>query len=343
MHLLFGWEKLHPPALFAFTAYNSSSTQENKRMVPRSAWTLDFTRNLPSAAAGLAVLAVAVTLGCAMVPRVDAQSEQSTVAPSPSFEVASIKPNKSDGRPQGLRVERGGRLTAVNVPVRLLIAPAYRLTPTQIRLISGAPDWIDSLHFDLDARAEGSFSEDDLVLMEQALLADRFKLKAHFETRELPIYALVLAKAGKTGPRLVPHKDDTNCLQDPRGGGDPLSPNSVIPGAPCGGIRLLKVGGRMAVGASTTIDILARTLSGLVGRAVEDHTGLSGEFDIALEYTPDVTQPITRDGVDVMSPASSDAPSIFTALQEQLGLKLESRTGSVDILVIDHIEQPSGN
>jgi uncharacterized protein (TIGR03435 family) len=209
-------------------------------MAHRNAWTLDFARKSPSATIWSALFAITVALGCAIVPRIAAQSQKIT-ASSPTFEVASIKPNKSDGRPQGLRVEPGGRLTAVNVPVRLLIAPAYRLTPTQIRLISGAPDWIDSLHFDLDARAEGSFSENDLVLMEQALLADRFKLKAHFETRQLPIYALVLAKAGKTGPQLVPHKDDTNCVQDPRGGGEPVSPNSVIPRAPCGGIRLLKV------------------------------------------------------------------------------------------------------
>jgi uncharacterized protein (TIGR03435 family) len=94
---------------------------------------------------------------------------------------------------------------------------------------------------------------------------------------------------------------------------------------------------------STTIEIFARTLSGLVGRAVEDHTGLTGEFDMSLEYTPDVTQPGPQASADVTSPDSSEAPSVFTALQEQLGLKLESRTGPVDILVIDHIEQPSEN
>ncbi len=96
------------------------------------------------------------------------------------------------------------------------------------------------------------------------------------------------------------------------------------------------------MGASTTIEIFARTLSGLVGRAVEDHTGLSGQFDMALEYTPDVARPGPQ-GSDVTSPNSSDSPSIFTALQEQLGLKLESRTGPVDVLVIDHIEHPLEN
>jgi uncharacterized protein (TIGR03435 family) len=308
---------------------------------------LRISRRRSVQAAGFALVTACFIFGFTNLVSTRAQSpaaeRQTATGGNATFDVASIKPNHSGGRPQGLRVQPGGRLTAVNVPVRLLIAPAYRLTPTQIRLISGAPDWIDSQHFDLDARAEGNFSEDQLVLMEQALLADRFKLKAHFETRQLPVYALVLAKAGKTGPQLVPHKDDTNCVQDPEGGGEPIRTGSVIPRPPCGGIRLLKVGPRMGVGASCTMETFARILSGLAGRAVEDHTGLSGEFDMALEYTPDIAGPGPQGSIDGTPPNSSDAPSIFTALQEQLGLKLESRTGPVDVLVIDHIEQPSKN
>ncbi len=282
-----------------------------------------------------------VAAGTLTVTRLRAQSSAST--DRPTFEVASIKLNKSGGRPQGLRVEPGGRVTAFNVPLRLLISPAYRLTPAQIRLISGAPNWIDSERYDLEAKAEGNFSEDKLVLMLQALLADRFKLKAHLETRQLPIYALVLAKAGKTGPQLVPHTDDAKCDPDPEGGGEPVSPNSDIPRAPCGGIRFLRVGERMGVGASTTMGIFARNLSGSVDRSVVDRTGLRGEFDLTLEYTPELGQSGSEPGVETSATDPSAPPGLSTALQEQLGLKLESATGPVEVLVIDHVEEPSPN
>jgi uncharacterized protein (TIGR03435 family) len=294
-------------------------------------------------AAGAAALAGAVAFGLVSAPQIWAQSTQTANVQLPSFEVASIKPNNSGGQAQGLRVQPGGRVTAFDMPLRFLIAPAYRLTPAQIRLISGAPAWIDTERFDLDARGQGNFSEDQLVLMLQALLADRFKLVAHLETRQLPVYALVPAKAGKIGPQITPHTDDAKCVQDPSGGGEPVGPNSVIPRAPCGGIRFLNVGGRMGVGASTTMEIFAANLSAAVDRPVVDRTGLNGQFDLTLEYTPELRQPASESGADATVSDSSAAPSIFTALREQLGLKLESQTGPVDVLVIDHVERPSEN
>lgn len=177
--------------------------------------------------------------------------------------------------------------------------------------------------------------------MLQALLADRFKLVAHHETRQLPMYVLVVSKPGKRGPQLVPHTDDAKCVQDPAGGGEPVSPDSVIPRAPCGGIRILRIGSREGVGASSTIEIFARALSGIVDRAVQDRTGLSGTFDLTLEFTPQLGQPDSQSGAETSDSDSSVALSIFTALQDQLGLKLESRTGPLDVLVIDHVEEPS--
>ena len=293
--------------------------------------------------------AALVIVGLLTAPRLPGQSPPAQSAPSaadkPAFQVASIKRNKSGGRGQGLRVDPGGRVTAYNVPARLLILSAYRLTPTQSRLISGAPNWIDSERYDLEAKAEGNFLEDQLVLMLQALLADRLKLKAHIETRQLPVYALVLAKPGKTGPQLAPHTDDANCDPDPRGGGQPVSPNSVIPRAPCGGIRFLSVGGKTGMGGSTTMETLAWNLSGELDRAVLDRTGLTGDFDLTMEYTPELVRPgpNSQTAADAPLPDPSGPPSIFTALQQQLGLKLVPQTGPVDVLVIDHVERPSEN
>lgn len=302
------------------------------------------TKRLFARTAGVTALTALVAVGLT-APRLRAQAppaqSASPAAGKPAFEVASIKRNKPGGRAQGLQVQPGGRVTAYNMPLRYLIAPAYRLTPAQSRLISGAPDWIDSERYDLEAKAEGNFSEDQLVLMTQALLADRLKLKAHIETRQIPVYALVLAKPGKTGPHLVRHTDDAKC--DPRGGGQPVSPNSVIPRAPCGGIRFLSVGGKTGVGGSTTMEILARNLNGDIDRPVLDRTGLTG--DLTMEYTPELVRPgpNSQTGADAPVPDPSGPPSIFTALQQQLGLKLVPQTGPVDVLVIDHVERPSEN
>lgn len=295
----------------------------------------------------LRVLAAMTVVGALIATQLRVQTA-TPQSPSPTttrteFEVASIKPDKSGGPFQGLKVEPGGRVTAHNVSVRYLVSSAYRLTPAQIRMISGAPAWIDSERFDLEAKAEGNFSEDQLVLMAQSLLADRFKLKAHTETKQLPVYALVLASAGKTGPHLAPHTADAKCDPDPRGGGEPINANSVIPRAPCGGIRFLIDGGRMGVGASTTMNVFARNISGLVDRAVVDRTGLSGDYDLALEFTPAPGQPGSIPDVDANVVDSTAPPDIFRAIQEQLGLKLERETGPVDILVIDHIEELSAN
>jgi bla regulator protein blaR1 len=259
-------------------------------------------------------------------------------ASSVAFEVASIKANKSgDGRVM-LAMPPTGRFTATNVPLRLLVQNSYGLQPFQI---VGGPAWLTSDRFDIVAKAPDGFTPDQLRPMVRNLLGDRFKLKAHVETREMPTYALMLARAdGKLGPKLTTAKADCDA-RGRRGGGPPPAPPA--PGEPieCGFIIGI---GTMNAGSMGMAD-LARSLSGFVNRIVADKTGLSGKYDFQLTYTPEGRG---LPGLPVAAPLGADAPpadpngaSLFTALQEQLGLKLDSQKGMVDVLVIDSVEQPT--
>jgi uncharacterized protein (TIGR03435 family) len=179
-------------------------------------------------------------------------------------------------------------------------------------------------------------------LMLQSLLQDRFKLVIHHETRQLPIYALVLAKAGKIGPQLIPHTDNANCV-DPAAPTPNEAAGSSLP--LCGVFYISHIGNSTVSpeARNVTMEWFASNLSGLVRRLVVDRTGLSGTYDLTLHYTPDVGQPGVQPGNDAAASDPSAPPSIFTALQEQLGLKLESQTGPVDVLIVDHAEEPSEN
>jgi len=226
----------------------------------------------------------------------------------------------------------GGRLNLVNVPLRLMIRYAYRVQDFQV---VGGPDWISTARFDVVAKAEGGNpSQEELQLMLRSLLADRFKLVVRPDTREMPTYSLVPARAdGKTGAQL--RKSDANC-------GPATAPSA--PPAPgqlpsCG--SMLGFGNLKARGS--TMAALASTLSTFAGRIVVDRTGLAGGYDVDLNWTPDQIpgpvgdQPVQVNGVTV----DPNGPSLFTALQEQLGLKLESTKGPVDVLVVERAEKPA--
>jgi uncharacterized protein (TIGR03435 family) len=281
-------------------------------------------------------------------PRLRAQTPQ-TSAPGPAFEVASIKPNNSgDGRVM-MGIQPGGRFTATNVPLRVLIRNAYQLQDFQI---VGAPSWIGSERYDIVAKAEdGTPIETPTLdrtgpsrvqLMMRALLAERFQLVVHNETRELPIYALVLARSdGKLGPDL--HKSDTDCNavlaagQRGRGLAPPPPPQ---PGErlPCG----IRIGmGNMTIGGAPLFQI-ANAMANFIGRTVVDKTGLAGNYDANLTWTPD-QMPQRPPGAPEPPPIDPNGPSIFTAVQEQLGLKLDSQKGPVAVLVIDRVERPKEN
>lgn len=258
-----------------------------------------------------------------------------------SFEVASVKPNKSGDSGTRFQAMPGGRVVVTNATPRQLIRQAYRILDNQL---TGGPNWIDSLHFDIEAKAPEGTRESELPAMLQGLLADRFKLTVHHETREATGFALVMARAdGKLGAKLVRSDLDCDAMAaaamaagaNARGGAPPpLAPGARPPCSTSSGL------GRI-VARNVPMSRIATLLGQLTQRVVVDRTGLAGGYDLDLTYTPDQIPPgPLPPGVE---PPDPDGPSLYTALQEQLGLKLESQKTSVDVLVIDRIELPSEN
>jgi uncharacterized protein (TIGR03435 family) len=306
-------------------------------------------------ATALGALAIPLVVGALSASRLGAQAPQATPA-APAFEVASIKPNNSgDGRV--MMQNQPGRFSATNTTLRMLIRNAYQLQDFQI---SGGPSWLTSDHFDIVAKIPDSFRDlppatplsgpGPLQLMIRSLLAERFKLVVHTETKEQTIYGLVMARSdGRFGPQLK--KSETDCaamMAAARGRGPAMPP----PGPPQPGDKMpcgIRIGpGNMVVGGATLAQF-ANTLGMFVSRIVQDRTGLTGNYDINLMWTPDqmpprapgtpADQPIRVNGIDI----DPNGPSIFTAVQEQLGLKLDSQRGPVEMLVIDRAEKPVEN
>ena len=266
-------------------------------------------------------------------------------ADTPSFEAASVKPNKSGDRRTAMIFQPGGRLNASNVTLQMLISTAYG-TPQPLPnfQIVGGPDWIDDDRFDVVAKASGDIQpgpDGPLPLMVRTLLKERFGLVAHTETRDLPVYALVMARSDrKTGSQLKSAAVDCAAIMARGRGGQP--PPLPAPGErpPCG-IRLTP--GDM-VGGGISIAQFAFAISRYVNRPVLNRTGLAGNFDFDLQWTPEVMPPAGPPGPPgAPAPPAIDpnGPSIFTAVQEQLGLKLESTKGPVDVVVIDRAEHPT--
>ena len=225
----------------------------------------------------------------------------------------------------------GGQFTATNAPLREIIRAAY--SPLPDFLIVGAPDWIRTERFDIVAKAEGNPERAQLFLMLRTLLTDRVKLAVHRETREIPIYALVRVKpGGPLGPRLRSAAVDCVALMAAAQKGTPLPPSNRIL---CG---TRARAGTIAIGGMT-MDQISSGLWPQLGRVVVDRTGLQGSFDLDLDFAPESPAAASTGAPD--APPQSDAPSIFTAVQEQLGLKLESTRGPVEVLVIDRVERPT--
>jgi len=254
----------------------------------------------------------------------------------PSFEVASIKPNNSGDNRVMFRNTGGGRMTIVGATARMLIQTAYRIRDFQL---SGGPGWISSDRFDIEAKAENpsDMTPDRMPLLLQSLLAERFQLKTHSETKDLPTYELVVAKDGAK-LKSVPEPPRRTPGAPP---GPPPSPNGPMPP---GTFRMMR--GEL-VGTAVPLETLTQALSQLLGRTIVDKTGLMGFFDINLRWAPDQGQlggPFgPQPGGPPPPPPDPSGPSIFTAIQEQLGLRLESSKGQVQTVVIDSIEKPSEN
>jgi uncharacterized protein (TIGR03435 family) len=283
----------------------------------------------------LALVAMALVVG----PELLAQQQPADSSAAVSFEAASIKPNKSGDGNAFVRRQPGGRFDAVNVPARFLITFAYQLQSFQ--LIDG-PDWLANDRFDILAKIEGDppptppgAGPDPMMFAVRTLLADRFKLVMHTETRDLDIYALVMARpGGKPGPALKPSTTDCAAeLKNGRRGGPPPGPNDPVT---CGSRQNF---GRVKFGGMP-LSIFANGISGQLGRMVIDRTGLTGNWDFELTFAPDRPLGALPPGVE-LPPVDPNAPTLFTAVQEQLGLKLESTKGPVDVQVIDSVERPT--
>ncbi len=244
----------------------------------------------------------------------------SAQTPPSAFEAVSIKPS-----PVGTRFfsmdDGPGRLNATGATLGDLLMQAYHLESFQI---AGGADWVNSARYDITATTNGAaVTQDQRRQMIRSFLSDRFKLVLHRETKELPIYALTIAKGGLK-------------LKPAERGECPDQPTMTNP---CGGFRISHRS--LMTGNKVTVAQLAEDLSFMLDRLVVDKTEVKGLFDMRLEWTPDAN--LGKSSSDTEPPAGVDGPSIFTAIQEQLGLRLESRRGPVERLVLDHAEKPSAN
>ena len=247
---------------------------------------------------------------------------QSTAGPPSSlkFEVASLKPTPPDAQPPfGIRPAPGGeRYVASNVTLKVIMTVAFRVRDEQI---AGGPDWINTLRYDMNAKAERPSSVEELHIMLQNLLIERFKLQFHHETKELPVYALMV---DKDGPKLEPHKAGS--------AGDPWID------------QVSEQFLHMVWHAKfAPMDFFAWRLSLILDRPVIDQTKLTGGYDFDLKFTRDLPPGVSEGALVNGAAIDTSGPTIFQAVRQQLGLKLESKKGPADIIVIDHAEKPVEN
>jgi uncharacterized protein (TIGR03435 family) len=285
--------------------------------------------SLAGVAASTAFLG-ALTLLCSIAPRLVAFAEEPERL---SFEVASVKPaNRCEGDQQDEKFSPG-RVSVTCITPANLIQAAYgrfgngaHASPKHL-LILGAPEWVRSSRYDIAAKARANAPMGQMFgPMLQVLLEDRFRLKVHIETRELPVYTL---KVTKSGPRLSATKESSCIPVDLKHGND-LSPNFCGMTGRANGLHVTDDARGM-----TMPEIAGRMLANRLDRPVIDQTGLAGLFDAHLEFDRASTTGDPADG--------AERPSIFTAVQEQLGLKLSPDKGPVEVLVVDHVEKPDAN
>lgn len=231
-----------------------------------------------------------------------------------AFEVASVKKSEPGGRGGGIRPTQGGQTyVGSNVPLRLMIKLMYGITDVQIQ---GGPDWINTELYDVRAKAERPSHIGELHQMFQTLLADRFKLQFHRETKTLPVYELVVDKKAK-----LKANESTEAFAD-----FPIKP----------------AGRGKVAGQRVSMSYLAWFLAQQLNRPILDKTGLAGFYDFDLEWVPELP-PGAALRPEEGAPPVPDGPTIFAALKEQLGLKLESQKGPVEVFVIDRAERPTEN
>ena len=292
--------------------------------------------------ASVVVVVAGLAVGVSMPIALRAQTQASE--PRRTFEVASIRQNLSNDT-RSFSAQPGGRLVVRNFAVQGLIAAAYEMADIQALIperILGGPDWIESERYDIEAKAATEFQfrpgapPQDMFLMLRSLLEDRFKLTTHRETREMSIFELVVARKDRTlGPGL--HKSSVDCDALFAGGRAAVPP---APRTPSGPPPCRVMGGpARTVAAGVTMRQLAANLSNHMQRFVVDKTGLTERFDLNLTWTPErLPAGSPPPGIPPVDP---NGASLVTALQEQLGLKLEAARGPVSVLVIDRVEHPT--
>jgi len=334
----------------------------------------------------LAVIGGLLFTGCVGVPVLaqDAgQGWEKAAGGKQQFEVASVHENKSGGGSESnfsldgngnmywvmdqdtITAPKESRFHAVNQPLLRYIIFAYKLSGTEELALRGAamgfswgglgmnvPKWANDAHFDIEAHAPASATgttKDQMRLMMQSLLAERFKLAVHRETRQAPVFAITLERPGTLGPELHVHPASDTCATTvyPDAAGAGTNTSQTLP-MPCGVIARLpprgpewhKIGGR-----NVTLEMLAESMPAQTGlstfpKPVIDRTGLSGTFDFTLEWTQVVSNDVAA-GPNAQG--DEPGPPVAQAMRQQLGLKVESGKGPVEVLVIDHVEQPTGN
>jgi uncharacterized protein (TIGR03435 family) len=280
-------------------------------------------------------------------------------ADGPKFEVASVR--RAAPPPDGAGVRDGARggpgtsdpsqVTYTSLRLKDLLLTAYGLKSYQI----SGPDWLDTERYDISAKIPMGATKEQFALMLQALLTERFKLTLHRETKDQPLYELVVAK---NGPKLKPWVDDPSAPPPtPTPGAPPAMGKDGFPIVQPGHFAMMAGSGRLHIAASKlSLARLTDMLASQLGRPVVDKTGLIGEYDYTLEFSPaglaggilagpPPPAPLGAASPPSVNPASDqDALSLLNALQEQLGLKLEQKKGPVDVLIIDHAEKiPTAN
>lgn len=272
------------------------------------------------------------------------------------FEVASVRENKSGGQASSnfpldrgnVYVATGGVFSATNQSLVTLLIFAYKINISEFRggLMRRLPSWAITDKFDINARAEsGEPDKEDMRLMLQSLLEDRFKLKVHREKHETPVFGLYLTKPGRTGPQLRPHNPTLSCsapIPLPAAGTTVATMVGLWP-ATCGdGTEArtskyrLREGGR-----DMTMNAIADWLTGSADtdRPILDETGLNGMFDFVLEFDP---ESIGREGISI-APHDDSGPTFTEAIKEQLGLQVKKEEGAISIFVVDSVVYPSSN
>jgi uncharacterized protein (TIGR03435 family) len=320
---------------------------------------LNFAKKISLSALGTLALGLPVlvgTLNVLVILAQDVADWETAAGGKMAFDAASVKLstgllfpdfplNSNNAKPPG------NRLSAA-FPLETFISFAYKLNAAELRIAEAHwPAWVRSERFTIMARAEGNPSKDQMRLMMQSLLSERFRLGVHFETEEVPTYAMTLVKAGTTGPKLRPHSEGPPCPEDiPPGPGfkPPPKAGETFPAQCDTSPSWYKPDGTALLGSrNSTMALLADSiysygyLSGELDKPVIDKTGLDGRFDYVIEWNgrlPGVPPP----GV-AAPPPDPQGTTFLQAVRNQLGLKLVLSRGPIRMLVIDHVEKPSAN